>query len=172
LPPWTLQTARTLLAARGAPSPTACLWPLEGRRLEKCFCGFILRFDNMSISQLEIDNSERAAKSEESELWVRCRPSEGQSISGHCPDPSPKPNVRQLLFSSCNTHPSQPRVLPWCRQSRCWCSNLRKPEQRIQFPLELRQVRGTCVRASHTRRPLVNRRQRCSAHVKLRKLVV
>ena len=40
------------------------------------FCGFILIFDNMSISQLEIDKSEWEAESG-FRTWLRCGASEG-----------------------------------------------------------------------------------------------
>jgi len=51
-----------------------------------CFCGFILIFDSMSISQLEIDKSVRAAKSELGHNFgvvQRCKVSQarGQSTS-------------------------------------------------------------------------------------------
>jgi hypothetical protein len=54
-------------------SPKRCISEdstYEGRRLETCFCGFILIFEDMSMSQLEIDNSSGQQKSE---LWSGAR---------------------------------------------------------------------------------------------------
>jgi hypothetical protein len=91
----------------------------------------------------------------------------GQSISvSHlAPNVRPECNKNTLIIYTT-------AILPWCRQSRRWRSNLRKPEQRVQSPLELRQVRNPRVRAPHTWGPFVNRRQRRPAYLELRKLVV
>jgi len=59
------------------------------------FCGFILIFDNMSISQLEIDKSEWAVESGLLDFWERCKRGDKASQSA-TPRPTNVPNVRPV----------------------------------------------------------------------------
>jgi len=87
------------------------------------------------------------------ERFLEGRWCKGQSISASA-SLTNAPNDYPQLAWLCTSQTVY--SLPWFRQPRCCHPNLCKPEQGIQFPFQLRQARGTCVRVPYTRGPFAN----------------